>query len=195
MTKVAAPLPSAGQSSSAQMVAGWGRQLDVRAIGASATMTPQAVGAYVAKYATKSSDDLGCGELGALDARADADRHLVMLVRAAQRLGEQLELSRMRLPECAHALGFKGHWSTKSRRYSTTFTQLRHARRQHARLRCSKRIPLEEAGRSKTDVDFERRSNGVTSGRVIATQVRPIWPCARRAGRGSIAGSHARTSR
>lgn len=64
----------------------------------------------------------------------------------------------MRLPECAHALGFKGHWSTKSRRYSTTFTQLRHARRQHARLRHSKRIPLGEAGRSETGVDIERRS-------------------------------------
>jgi hypothetical protein len=30
-----------------------------------------------------------------------------------------------RLPECAHALGYRGHCLTKSRRYSTTFKQLR----------------------------------------------------------------------
>ena len=34
----------------------------------------------------------------------------------------------LRLRAWAHMLGFGGHWSTKSRRYSTTFTVLRRAR-------------------------------------------------------------------
>jgi hypothetical protein len=36
-----------------------------------------------------------------------------------------------RLAKCAHALGYRGHCLTKSRRYSTTFTALREARERH----------------------------------------------------------------
>jgi hypothetical protein len=36
-----------------------------------------------------------------------------------------------RLAQCAHALGYRGHCLTKSRRYSTTFTALRQARERH----------------------------------------------------------------
>jgi hypothetical protein len=36
-----------------------------------------------------------------------------------------------RLAACAHALGYRGHCLTKSRRYSTTFTALREARERH----------------------------------------------------------------
>jgi hypothetical protein len=35
----------------------------------------------------------------------------------------------------AHMLGYRGHWSTRSRRYSTTFTALRAHRQTHARTR------------------------------------------------------------
>ena len=50
------------------------------------------------------------------------------------------DLATLRLRQWAHALGFRGHWSTRSRRYSTTFTALRRARVVHAirrRLRVS----------------------------------------------------------
>src|SRR5439155_6760009 len=40
-------------------------------------------------------------------------------------------LHRLRLRRWAHALGFRGHCFTKSRRYSTTFTALRRARHEH----------------------------------------------------------------
>lgn len=41
-------------------------------------------------------------------------------------------------------LGFRGHWSTKSRRYSTTFTILRRARVTFAKRRRAKDgIPLD----------------------------------------------------
>lgn len=42
-----------------------------------------------------------------------------------------------RLREAAHALGWGGHFLTKSRRYSTTFGHLRRARAEHRkRQRC-----------------------------------------------------------
>ena len=43
------------------------------------------------------------------------------------------ELSSLRLVGWAHMLGFRGHFSTKSRAYSTTFSALRAERIQHQR--------------------------------------------------------------
>jgi hypothetical protein len=40
-------------------------------------------------------------------------------------------LADRRFGACAHALGYRGHCLTKSRRYSTTFKALRQAREQH----------------------------------------------------------------
>ena len=99
---------------------------------------PEAVAAYIAKYATKSTDPLG-----RLDRRlrqADLDRlgvpqHLERLVRTAWDLGGRPELDHLRLRKWAHTLGFRGHWLTKSRRYSTTLGALRTARAEWKRAR------------------------------------------------------------
>jgi hypothetical protein len=49
-------------------------------------------------------------------------------------------------------LGFRGHWSTKSRRYSTTMTALRRARVQFAkRRRARDGVPLDASGRVEDD--------------------------------------------
>jgi hypothetical protein len=49
-------------------------------------------------------------------------------------------------------LGFRGHWSTKSRRYSTTFTVLRRARVVFAkRRRARDGVPLDARGRPEDD--------------------------------------------
>jgi Replication initiator protein, pSAM2 len=49
-------------------------------------------------------------------------------------------------------LGFRGHWSTKSRRYSTTFTVLRRARVAFAKRRRAKdEVPLDAWGRPEDD--------------------------------------------
>jgi hypothetical protein len=49
-------------------------------------------------------------------------------------------------------LGFRGHWSTKSRRYSTTMTALRRARVQFAkRRRVRDGAPLDASGRLEDD--------------------------------------------
>jgi hypothetical protein len=51
-------------------------------------------------------------------------------------------------------LGFRGHWSTKSRRYSTTMTALRRARVQYAkRRRARDGVPLDACGRAEDDDD------------------------------------------
>ncbi|MER7573226.1 DUF2637 domain-containing protein [Streptomyces sp. NPDC126514] len=111
----------------------WGRQLDVRpvkAFGDGSDITEQAVASYVAKYATKAAENTGTldrriGEL------AELDRHLVpdhtrRLIRACRDL-EALYPDR-RLWAWAHMLGFRGHFSSKSRTYSTTLGALRQAR-------------------------------------------------------------------
>src|SRR4030095_9908266 len=54
-------------------------------------------------------------------------------------LGARSSLARLGLRKWAHMLGFGGHFSTKSRRYSTTLGALRHTRASFAaqrRRRC-----------------------------------------------------------
>jgi hypothetical protein len=50
------------------------------------------------------------------------------MIRVAWTLGARPELAELRLRAWAHMLGFRGHFSTKSRRYSTTLGALRTAR-------------------------------------------------------------------
>lgn len=108
----------------------WGRQIDVRHI-ALDSVAPGAVAAYIAKYATKSTDAFGRldhrlheTDLASLNVRP----HLKRLVITAWDLGGRPELGHLKLRRWAHTLGFRGHWLTKSRRYSTTLGALRLAR-------------------------------------------------------------------
>ena len=144
-SKVSAPLPR-GFSDAPLASARWGRQLDVRVINASevdgddadsseSRRSSRAVANYVAKYSTKSTDDLGeldrrLTSLDDLDAR-NVSAHFRRLVTTAWRLGALSHLTRLRT--WAHSLGFGGHWLTKSRRYSVTFKFLR-AERQSWRI-------------------------------------------------------------
>jgi hypothetical protein len=114
-------------------------------------------GGYIAKYATKATESFGAG----LDHRLGADdlehldglpAHVAELVRACWALGGRRELDGLRLRAWAHMLGFRGHWSTKSRRYSTTFTVLRRARVAFAkRRRARDGVPLDAWGRPEDD--------------------------------------------
>ena len=56
------------------------------------------------------------------------DRQMCEEMRTAWRLGGLDELAHLNLRKWAHMLGFRGHFLTKSRRYSTTFTALRQVR-------------------------------------------------------------------
>src|SRR5690606_38694290 len=56
-------------------------------------------------------------------------RHVRQMIRTCWKLGRLPEFADLKLWKWAHMLGFRGHFSTKSRRYSTTLGALRAARR------------------------------------------------------------------
>lgn len=106
----------------------WGEQLYVREIEPHGDTTPEAAAAYLAKYATKSTEDF------APDGSATRP-HITRLHEAARRLAELAEVRHLRLGVAVESIGFHGHWSSRSRRYSTTFAALRRARAEHATAR------------------------------------------------------------
>src|SRR5262249_6092767 len=62
-------------------------------------------------------------------AELKAHDHARRMIETCWTLGGHPELLALRLRPWAHMLGFRGHFSTKSRRYSTTLTELRTVRR------------------------------------------------------------------
>ncbi|GCD98341.1 replication initiation protein [Embleya hyalina] len=136
----------------------WGEQLDIRPISelGSGELTDRAVAGYVAKYATKGAEVAGtvdrslccrrCSGVGSLLRGAppchscdgsglarpietlDIDPHARRMIRACWDLGGLVDLAGLNLRKWAHMLGFAGHFSTKSRRYSTTLGALRSVR-------------------------------------------------------------------
>ncbi|MEJ8649454.1 replication initiator [Streptomyces sp. MS1.AVA.3] len=56
-------------------------------------------------------------------------RHVRQMIRTAWALGHLPEFAELKLWKWAHMLGFRGHFSTKSRAYSTTLSALRDVRR------------------------------------------------------------------
>ncbi|WP_433571572.1 replication initiator [Streptomyces sp. CA-251247] len=56
-------------------------------------------------------------------------RHVRQMIRTCWELGRLPEFAHLKLWKWAHMLGFRGHFSTKSRAYSTTLGALRDARR------------------------------------------------------------------
>jgi hypothetical protein len=110
----------------------WGTQHDIRVLVPGHDGDSTAIAAYVAKYATKTADGTAwlahpirsASQLERLQLRL----HVVSLVRTAWALGQRKELSHLRLRAHAHTLGYTGQFSSKSQRFSTTFTALRRAR-------------------------------------------------------------------
>jgi hypothetical protein len=115
----------------------WGREHDTRPITAAGELTDTRVAAYVAKYATKAAECTGTLDrrITATDRLAElpVSEHARRLIGACLRLGKLPGLEGLRLIAWAHMLGFRGHFSTKSRHYSTTFGALRAERAQHQR--------------------------------------------------------------
>jgi hypothetical protein len=128
--RVLVVVPPAGTSPERELR--WGKQVDVQPIGALGheDLTEQAVAAYVAKYATKAAETTGTVdrrivELGELD-RLGLPAHTRRLIEACWELDGDYP-DRL-LARWSHMLGFRGHFSTKSRRYSTTLGALRQVR-------------------------------------------------------------------
>ncbi|MFJ1694540.1 replication initiator protein RepSA [Streptomyces sp. NPDC088252] len=111
----------------------WGTQLDIRpirAFDAGTDITEQAVASYVAKYATKAAETTGTVDrrVGNREALVllDVPDHPRRLIEACFDLDALYPDRRLRA--WAHMLGFRGHFSSKSRRYSTTLGALRQIR-------------------------------------------------------------------
>ncbi|MEU4327736.1 replication initiator [Nonomuraea dietziae] len=112
----------------------WGDQTEIRqvAVSGDGEITDGHVASYLAKYATKSTETVGAVSRriteANLDIYAPPHTHLGRLTRAAWTLGDHDHDTFRALRRWAHMLGFRGHFTTKSRRYSTTFKALRTAR-------------------------------------------------------------------
>jgi hypothetical protein len=121
---------------------GWGREHDIRLVTATGELTDAKVARYVAKYATKAAECTGTLDRRITSADCLASLpvtgHARRLITECLRLGQLPELADLRLAAWAHMLGFRGHFSTKSRRYSTTLGTPRRPRRPPApgRHRC-----------------------------------------------------------
>ncbi|HET7690099.1 MAG TPA: replication initiator [Nocardioidaceae bacterium] len=114
-------------------VLAFGRQLDVRAVHTGRRtddpergLSPEQVAGYLAKYATKSVDDSTTTHNSHHRRLRAAARHLAARATAAEEPeGAPYGL----LGKWVHTLGFRGHFASKSRRYSVTLRALRRARR------------------------------------------------------------------
>jgi Replication initiator protein, pSAM2 len=151
--------PPLDEDQAVTLVARWGEQLDVRHITETSDereLSAEQVAGYLAKYATKATEALDVtldhrvteAELEELDLPA----HVAELVRACFELATRPTLAGLRLGKWPHTLGFGGHFSTKSRRYSTTLGALRRARVTYAiRRRHGDTLPLDAWGRPEDD--------------------------------------------
>lgn len=125
------PAPDAGHRNGWRLR--WGQQLDVRpitAFGDGTEIKEQAVASYVAKYATKAAENTGTVD------RRIGNREAALLLGLPDHPRRLIEACfdldplypERRLAAWAHMLGFRGHFSSKSRAYSTTLGVLRQIR-------------------------------------------------------------------
>jgi hypothetical protein len=120
----------------------WGAQLDLRPIAPGALrqleddsgeITDIALAGYIAKYATKTTGategaDRPIRDITHLE-HLNLTAHHRLMIETAWELGGRSEYAVLNLRLWAHMLGFRGHFLTKSHRYSTTFRALRRDRR------------------------------------------------------------------
>lgn len=135
-----------------------------------------AVASYLAKYATKSTE-----AVGTIACRITADNlpfygntrsHQGRLIRAAWHLGSHDAPDFSALRRWAHMLGYRGHFATKSRRYSTTLRALRQARADYRRRQDHSPTPATTA---RPPSSPSPRWNG--PGWAGALPATLCWPC------------------
>ena len=147
----------------------FGTQIDVRpvrpgTVDDEGTLSAERVAAYIAKYATKACEDFGIptGITGPAAARSlGVADHPVRIIATAAQLAHRADTHGIEayegLGRWLHMLGFRGHFATKSRRYSVTLGRLRTARRrwQTAQLRKQRQSngPAVDVGNDQDDED------------------------------------------
>ncbi len=117
-------------------VLAFGRQVDARPVKVNRRtddpgreLSPGQVAGYLAKYATKSATDTNCSESPHHQRLRATTHRLASRATAGAPADPDAEQPYDRLGKWVHMLGFRGHFSTKSRRYSITLGALRRARR------------------------------------------------------------------
>lgn len=124
--------PPVDENDAARVLA-FGRQLDVRPVNVKSRpdrpeqpLTPEQAAGYLAKYATKAAGDTVTA----------GNRHHVRLQHTVRGLSRRSRHAAVPDHESKYdgldrwvpSLGFRGHFGTKSRRYSLTYTAMRRAR-------------------------------------------------------------------
>ncbi|MEV6986860.1 replication initiator [Sphaerisporangium sp. NPDC051017] len=154
----------------------WGAQLDVRPITLGGDLTDQAVAGYIAKYATKAAECTGTLDrrIHPLEDLADLPirEHARRMIAECLRLGSLDGLADLRLTEWAHMLGFRGHFSTKSRRYSTTLGKIRAEREDHRRDEAvsTGRLPLFDEDTVLVIAHWEYIGHGLSAGEQVLAE-------------------------
>jgi hypothetical protein len=140
----------------------FGTQTHVRPIrqssglpGTGMALSAQAVANYIAKYATKTISAPGL-PLRAVGSPAEIDalgcnQHYKRLITTTWTLGKDPAAAQLGLNRWTHMLGYRGHFLTKSRLYSVTFTALRRARIDYRRAQRHPGGELDPWGRRLDD--------------------------------------------
>ncbi|MBP2474020.1 hypothetical protein JOF53_002892 [Crossiella equi] len=136
----------------------WGTQVDTRTIRASSAsdfedgdgeISEARLAGYVAKYATKSTgaretvDRRVHSELEIAALKGISEHHRRMIA-VSWELGGHPFYTGLNLRRWAHMLGFRGHFLTKSRRYSTTFKDIRGSQRAYRAAEALERLGVTE---------------------------------------------------
>ena len=160
-----------------------------------ARSNPASCAGYLAKYATKATEQAGGVLHRVTEHEVDqlpVREHVKTYLRHAFALDAQLD--DRRLARNAHAFGYRGHCLTKSRRFSTTFKQLRADREAHvleqilARSRDESQLAIAAAAPEQ-----RRGSLGVRRPGPSERRIRPFWPSTAARGSAKCAGSPAKS--
>jgi hypothetical protein len=153
----------------------WGDQVDPRVVRLTGggQISDVAVASYLAKYATKSTEPVGVppSRISAENAHvyADSRTHQGRLIAACLRVGAHSHEDFQALRRWAHMLGYRGHFATKSRRYSTTMRALRSARRDwHRRQYPNSRLYRDQAVITETELEWAGRGWHTTGDALLA---------------------------
>jgi hypothetical protein len=115
----------------------WGSQLDVKPVHVSDpddgdALVDAKVAGYIAKYATKGAETTNTADRPIRSATDPALMHIPdhprRMISACWTIAARPEYADLNLRQWSHMLGYRGHFLTKSRRYSTTLSALRQAR-------------------------------------------------------------------
>jgi hypothetical protein len=125
------------------LVLRFGTQLDTQTVngGPTGQLTAEHAARYIAKYATKSADDFGLGQRRITPEALtvlDVSNHVERLVCTAWQLGEHDTYEGLR--RWVHMLGFRGHFASKSRSYSTTLGAIRRERRTYRQRQATEQV-------------------------------------------------------